>query len=42
MLADVLTGRDETMGFEDVYGKPENFDRLTGMPHNVIEKSLKM
>merc|ERR1712117_306434 len=38
--ADVLSGRDETIAFEDLYGKPENFERMPGLPHSVIEKSL--
>ena len=38
--ADVLSGRDEAIAFEDIYGKPENFERMAGLPHSVIEKSL--
>ena len=38
--ADVLSGRDEAIAFEDLYGKPENFERMPGLPHSVIEKSF--
>jgi proteasome maturation protein len=40
LLLDVITGRDETIGFEDLYGKPEDYEGMTGLPHNAIEKSL--
>eukprot|EP00095_Tigriopus_kingsejongensis_P006246 snap_masked-scaffold1159_size58420-processed-gene-0.4 protein:Tk06246 transcript:snap_masked-scaffold1159_size58420-processed-gene-0.4-mRNA-1 annotation:"general transcription factor iif subunit 1 isoform x1" len=39
LLADVLTGRDETIGFDDIYGQPEHCEGLT-MPHHAIERHL--
>lgn len=39
LLLDVLEGRDETISFDDIYGKPENHEGLS-MPHNVVERSL--
>ncbi|XP_053984045.1 proteasome maturation protein [Hylaeus anthracinus] len=39
MMRDVLLGRDEEIGFEDVLNTPE-FREQMGQPHAVIEKSL--
>ena len=40
MSHDVLTGRDETIDFEDLYGKPEDCEAMQGMPHIAIERAL--
>ncbi|XP_076632885.1 proteasome maturation protein [Colletes latitarsis] len=39
MMRDVLLGRDEEIGFEDVLNTPE-FREQMGQPHAVMEKSL--
>jgi len=40
LLDDVLTGKDETVGPSDVYGKTENFEGGLRLPHDVIERKL--
>jgi hypothetical protein len=37
---DALTGRDITIGFDDVFGKPEDFENLPALPFNAIQKTL--
>ncbi|TRY64171.1 hypothetical protein TCAL_00374 [Tigriopus californicus] len=39
LLADVLSGRDETITFDDLYGQPEHFEGMT-TAHNAIERHL--
>ncbi|KZC08156.1 Proteasome maturation protein [Dufourea novaeangliae] len=39
VMRDVLLGRDEDIGFEDILNTPE-FREQMGEPHAVIEKSL--
>ncbi|XP_076289402.1 proteasome maturation protein [Lasioglossum baleicum] len=39
LMRDVLLGRDEDIGFEDILNTPE-FREQMGQPHAVIEKSL--
>eukprot|EP00088_Acartia_fossae_P050674 TRINITY_DN567_c0_g1_i4.p1 TRINITY_DN567_c0_g1~~TRINITY_DN567_c0_g1_i4.p1 ORF type:complete len:133 (+),score=40.12 TRINITY_DN567_c0_g1_i4:61-459(+) len=38
---DALVGTDATIGFDDVMGKPENFESMTALPFNMIEKQMK-
>lgn len=38
---DALMGTDSTIDFDDVLGKPENFEGMTAMPFNMIEKQMK-
>ena len=38
---DILEDRDSVINFEDVLGRPENADGLTGLAHDVIEAGLK-
>ncbi|XP_033332276.1 proteasome maturation protein [Megalopta genalis] len=39
LMRDVLLGRDEDIGFEDILNTPE-FKEQMGQPHAVVEKSL--
>ncbi|XP_078036510.1 proteasome maturation protein [Augochlora pura] len=39
MMRDVILGRDEEIGFEDILNTPE-FREQMGQPHAVVEKSL--
>ena len=39
LSADILNGVDDTLGFEDFLGQPENFEGMTS-PHDVIEASM--
>ena len=41
LLDDVITGRDETIGPKEVFGKPENHEGLS-LPHTVLEKKFGM
>ena len=35
---DALTGADSTIGFDDQFGKMENFEMMTDSPFNVVDK----
>merc|ERR1712240_54084 len=37
---EALTGADMTIGFDDVFGKPEDFEMLPPLPFNAIQKAL--
>jgi len=37
---EALTGADSNIGFEDIYGKPEDFEMLPPLPFNAIQKAL--
>ena len=37
--ADLLSGKDEAIAFEDNCGKPENFERMTGLPRLELKGS---
>merc|ERR1712179_121808 len=37
--ADLLRGTDDSVSFQDVFGKPDQFEKLS-MPHLAIEKQL--
>jgi len=37
---EALTGQDMMMGFDDLYGKVENFESMTDVPFNVVGKYL--
>jgi len=39
---DALLGTDATIGFDDILGKPENFENMTALPFNMIEKQMKL
>ena len=36
---DILEGKDDMLGFEDILGRPETFEGITN-PHDVIEKKV--
>jgi hypothetical protein len=38
---DALLGTDATICFDDVLGKPEDFENMTALPFNMIEKQMK-
>lgn len=37
---EALTGADCNIGFDDVFGKMENFEAMTDSPFNVVNKYL--
>ena len=37
---DALTGADNNIGFDDQFGKMENFEMMTDSPFNVVNKYL--
>ena len=37
---DALTGADSDIGFDDVFGKMENFENMTDSPFNVVNRYL--
>ena len=37
---DALTGADSNIGFDDQFGKMENFEMMTDSPFNVVNKYL--
>ena len=37
---EALTGADSTIGFDDQFGKMENFEMMTDSPFNVVDKYL--
>ena len=37
---EALTGEDFNIGFDDVFGKMENFESMTDSPFNVVNKYL--
>ena len=37
---DALTGDDFAIGFDDMFGKMENFENMTDSPFNVVGKHL--
>ena len=37
---DALTGDDFAIGFDDMFGKMENFENMTDSPFNVVGKYL--
>jgi len=39
---DALRGHDQRIGFDDIFGQPENFESIPALPFNVIENHLKL
>lgn len=37
---EALTGADIAIGFDDIYGKNEDFEMLPPLPFNAIQKTL--
>ena len=37
---EALTGQDMVIGFDDMFGKVENFENMTDCPFNVMQKYL--
>ena len=37
---EALTGADSCIGFDDMFGQPENFEMLPALPFNAIQKAL--
>jgi len=38
---DALMGSESSIGFDDVMGRPEDFESLPALPFNIIENHLK-
>ena len=38
---DALTGADSNIGFDDMFGKMENFEMMTDSPFNMVNKHLE-
>merc|ERR1712071_332225 len=37
---EALTGEDSCIGFDDIFGKPEDFEMMPALPFNAIQKTL--
>nr|AQS22663.1 proteasome maturation protein [Pseudodiaptomus poplesia] len=39
---EALLGIDSDIGFDDIMSKPENFENMTALPFNLVEKHFQM